>query len=90
MMQRQGQDPDGESAPKRAQQPARRPAKREPFSPRRFSHEVRQELRQVAWPSRVEVINYTVVTLATLVILIILIFLLNYGFSKLILWLFTT
>ena len=90
MMQRQGQDPEGEAPPRRAQQPARRPTKREPFSPRRFSHEVRQELRQVAWPSRAEVINYTTVTLATLVLLIVLIFLLNFGFSKAIFWLFAS
>jgi preprotein translocase subunit SecE len=64
--------------------------KRQPFRPGQFFREVRSELRQVAWPNRAEVINYTVVTLATLLLLIGLIFLLNYGFSKFVFWLFQT
>ena len=86
-MQRQGQDPDGESAPPRKAQPARKPAKRDPFRPGQFAREVRSELRQVAWPNRSELINYTTVTFFTLVSLIILIFILNYAFSKGIFWL---
>ncbi len=68
-----------------------RPAgRRQPFRIGQFFREVRSELRQVAWPNRAEVINYTVVTFATLVLLIGLIFLLNYAFSKGIFWLFKT
>ncbi len=89
MMQRQGQDPEGEAPPRRtgAAQPRRTP-RRERFHIGQFFREVRQELRQVAWPTRSEVINYTIVTLATLILLIVLIFLLNYMFSKFVLWLF--
>jgi len=89
-MQRQGQDPDGEAAPKRSTPPARRPPKREPFRPGQFLREVRSELRQVAWPNRSEVINYTTVTLVTLLSLMVLIFILNYAFAKGVLWLFKT
>ena len=87
-MQRQGQDPDGETAPKRSATPARRPPKRQPFRPGQFLREVRSELRQVAWPNRSEVINYTTVTLVTLLSLMVLIFVLNYAFAKGVLWLF--
>ncbi len=90
MMQRQGQDPDGEAAPKRTAPPPRRPAKREPFRIGQFLREVRSELRQVAWPNRSEVINYTTVTLVTLISLMVLIFVLNYVFAKGVLWLFNT
>ncbi|HEY6623074.1 MAG TPA: preprotein translocase subunit SecE [Acidimicrobiales bacterium] len=64
--------------------------KRQPFRLGQFFREVRSELRQVAWPNRAEVINYTVVTFFTLVLLIGLIFVLNYAFSKGIFWLFKT
>jgi preprotein translocase subunit SecE len=90
MMQKQGQDPDGEAAPKRTAAPRRPPPKREPFRPSQFFREVRSELRQVAWPNRSEVINYTTVTLVTLLSLMVLIFILNYAFAKGVLWLFKT
>ena len=64
--------------------------KRQSFRVGQFFREVRSELRQVAWPNRAEVINYTVVTLATLLLLIGLIFVLNLAFSKGIFWLFKT
>jgi len=86
-MQRQGQDPEGETAPARTA-PARKPVKREPFRIGQFLREVRSELRQVAWPNRAEVINYTTVTLVTLLSLMVLIFVLNYAFAKGVLWLF--
>jgi preprotein translocase subunit SecE len=89
-MQRQGQDPDGEAPAKRTAAPPRLPAKRDPFRPGQFLREVRSELRQVAWPNRSEVINYTTVTLVTLISLMALIFILNYAFAKGVLWLFKT
>jgi preprotein translocase subunit SecE len=57
-------------------------------SPARFLREVRNELRQVAWPTRSELVNYTTVVLTVLVVMILLIFLLNYGFGKAVLYLF--
>jgi preprotein translocase subunit SecE len=87
-MQRQGQDPEGETAPTRTATPARKPVKRESFRIGQFLREVRSELRQVAWPNRSEVINYTTVTLVTLLSLMALIFILNLAFAKGVLWLF--
>ncbi len=55
-----------------------------------FFRETRGELRKVAWPTRDEVRNYSVVVLATLVMLISLIFVLDYAASKSILFLFHT
>jgi preprotein translocase subunit SecE len=55
-----------------------------------FFRDTRGELRKVAWPTRAEVRNYSIVVLATLVLLITLIFVLDYGASKSILFLFHT
>ncbi len=55
-----------------------------------FVRETRGELRKVAWPTRTEVRNYSIVVLVTLIILISLIFVLDYGASKSILTLFHT
>ena len=45
-------------------------------------------MRQVAWPTRPELINYTSITLFVLVLMTLLIFGLNLGFSKFVLFLF--
>lgn len=57
-------------------------------TPAQYLGEVRSELRRVAWPTRGEVVNYSSVVLLTLVLLVALIFLLNYGFSKAVMYLF--
>jgi preprotein translocase subunit SecE len=91
LMQRQGAvGPDGTPAPRReaAQQVAqRRP--RDRASIRQFFREVRDEMRQVAWPTRPEVLNYTSIVGTVLLLMIGLIFGLNYGCSKAVTWLFT-
>ena len=98
MMQRQGQmEADGSPASRRA--PAggsaggartqRGPSGRKRTTPIQFTREVRDEMRQVAWPSRAELINYTSVVLTTLIIMISLIFVLNLAFGKLITLLFS-
>ena len=98
MMQRQGQmEADGSPATRRAaagtQTTAPRtqkgPSGRKRTTPVQFIREVRDEMRQVAWPSRSELINYTSVVLTTLIIMISLIFVLNLAFGKLITLLFT-
>ena len=83
MMQRQGQmEADGSPSTRRqAQAPAKRPVRKR-TSVRDFLRQVREELRQVAWPNRPEMINYSTVVLATLVLMITLIFLLNLLFGK--------
>ncbi len=98
MMQRQGQmEADGSPATRRApagtqtRQPRTQkgPSGRKRTSPVQFVREVRDEMRQVAWPSRSELINYTSVVLTTLIIMISLIFVLNLAFGKLITLMFT-
>lgn len=98
MMQRQGQmEADGSPSTRRAPaQPTRTPRQqkggapvRRRSTPAQFVREVRDEMRQVAWPSRSELINYTSVVFTTLVIMISLIFGLNLAFGKLITLLFT-
>ena len=99
LMQRQGQvEADGSPATRKApastksggaRQPRSRPQGRKRTTPVQFVREVRDEMRQVAWPSRSELINYTSVVLTTLIIMIGLIFLLNLAFGKLITDLFT-
>jgi preprotein translocase subunit SecE len=99
LMQRQGQmEADGSPATRRApagtttrtprQQKGRAPVRKR-TTPVQFIREVRDEMRQVAWPSRSELINYTSVVFTTLVIMIALIFALNLAFGKLITDLFT-
>jgi preprotein translocase subunit SecE len=103
LMQRQGQmEADGSPATtKRAptgttttdrrtdRRQQKGPSGRKRTTPVQFLREVRDEMRQVAWPSRSELINYTSVVFTTLVIMISLIFVLNLAFGKLITDLFT-
>ena len=82
MMRRQGElAPDGTPAPRRGdQRPA--PAPRgERTSPGQFVREVRGELRKVAWPSREEILRYSVIVFITVVVMT--------GFVALIDWLST-
>ena len=92
MMQRQGQiEADGSPAARRAPTPRQRPVAPETsFGGRiaEFFREVRSELRQVAWPTRKEVANSATVVLVTLILLVGLIFVLNYGFSHFVIWLY--
>ena len=84
MMQRQGQlGPDGEPVAKQRKRTAPPPkAKDKRTTPLQFLREVRVELRKVAWPTRPEVINYSVIVLVTVVILTTLIAVLDIVFSK--------
>jgi preprotein translocase subunit SecE len=88
-LQRQGQiGADGAPvARKRAAPPAPRPTE-ERTGPRQFLREVRGELRKVAWPTRSEVINYSIIVLITVVILTGYIALLDFGFGEAIFSLF--
>ncbi len=90
MMQRQGQTgPDGTPGTRRAPatQAQRRPVKKR-TTLREFFRQVREEMRQVSWPTRAELINYTTITLFVLILMISLIFGLNFVYGKFILFLF--
>ncbi|MET0729354.1 MAG: preprotein translocase subunit SecE [Acidimicrobiales bacterium] len=89
MLQRQGQlgEDGAPAARKRSAPPAPRP-KDDRTSPAQFLREVRGELRKVAWPTRPEVINYSIIVLVALVVLTAYVAALDYGFGKLLLKLF--
>jgi preprotein translocase subunit SecE len=91
MMQRQGQlAPDGTPARRAPQpRPAPRPVK-ERTGPGEYARQVRAELRKVAWPTRAEVINYSIIVLVALLVLMALIFGLDYVFGKAVFFLFKT
>jgi preprotein translocase subunit SecE len=94
MLQRQGTiGPEGEPVlPTReaAQQRQARlaAAQRNRTSASEFLHDVRLELRRVAWPTRAETVNYAVVVVICLAVLMALIFGLDTAFSKSMLFLF--
>ena len=81
-LQKRGElDDEGEPVASRRQPTARAPQHQRP-SVREYVGEVRAELRKVAWPTREEVINYSIVVLVTLVIISTFIALLNWGLGE--------
>jgi preprotein translocase subunit SecE len=84
MMQKQGQlGADGTPAARKRPAPqAPRPSKDERTGPVQFLREVRGELRKVAWPTRPEVINYSIIVLVTVVVLTAYIATLDFAFGE--------
>src|SRR5690606_34192805 len=76
MLQKQGAlGADGQAVRERPQ-PRKPPApraqdapKEKRATPREFLKEVRGELRKVAWPTREEVVNYSIIVLVAIVVL---------------------
>jgi preprotein translocase subunit SecE len=93
-LQKQGQiGADGAPAQFKDRKPPARTAPRPGSTrtkPAAFLREVRGELRKVAWPTRDEVQNYSMVVFVSLVVIIALIFVLDLTFSKSVLFLFKT
>ncbi|GJM38360.1 MAG: hypothetical protein DHS20C19_17270 [Acidimicrobiales bacterium] len=87
MLQKQG-EVDADGSPVRTRRQPQQSAPQERTSPLQFLREVRGELRKVAWPSRSETINYSIVVLFTIVVLGAIIYGLDWVFSTLILDLF--
>ncbi|WP_241895852.1 preprotein translocase subunit SecE [Jatrophihabitans sp. GAS493] len=54
----------------------------------RFLREMVSELRKVIWPSRKELITYTIVVIVFVVIMVSLVAGLDIAFTKLVVWLF--
>lgn len=83
---------DGSSALPEREVP-RRPAKGERGSlAARTTLYVRQvvaELRKVIWPTRKELTNYTTVVIAFVLVMIALLSVLDYGFGRLMFWVFS-
>lgn len=91
MMQRQGQmEADGSPSTRRAGTTTQRRPPKQRTSMAQVVREIRDELRQVAWPTRTEMVNYTAIVLTVLIIMIVLIFLLNLLFGKFVIWLYQT
>ncbi|MGI9603588.1 MAG: preprotein translocase subunit SecE [Acidimicrobiales bacterium] len=89
-LQKQGEvDGDGEFVAKKREAPSRQ-LKEERTSPGQFLKEVRTELRKVAWPSRSETINYSIIVLITITVLTAVIFALDWVFAEFVLSLFDT
>ena len=79
-LQRSGDvNAEGEPVRKKADRPTRQAAtatraRSERTKPRQFLREVAAELRKVAWPTRSETINYSIIVLISLVVLTSFIF----------------
>ncbi len=88
-MQRQGQvGADGAPASRRTSVQDVQRRRRDRATPREFVRQIREEMRQVSWPTRPEVINYTSIVFCVLVFMTSLIFGLGFGFSKFVTFLF--
>jgi preprotein translocase subunit SecE len=90
MLQRQGQlGADGEPARQRRAAPTPRPPEKEKRTTiPQFLREVRGELRKVAWPTRDEVRNYSIIVLVAVVLLTAFVAGLDYVFGEFVLRLF--
>ena len=92
LLKKQGQlNEEGEPvrAARGQQQQRGGPAPRaERVGPTQFAREVRGELRKVAWPSRTEVLNYSVVVFLGIVVLTAMIAGLDYVLGEAVLKLF--
>ena len=89
MLQRQGQlGTDGEPVARKRTAPHAPRPKDERTTPAQFLREVRGELRKVAWPTRAEVVNYSIIVLVAVVLLTAYVALLDYGVGDVLLKLF--
>ena len=82
---------DGAPAPRRQSTPRTAPPPKEReqrTGAREYVREVRAELRKVAWPTRAETRNYSVIVLIALVVMTTFIFLIDLAFSDAVLRLF--
>jgi len=85
MAQKQGSDKPARAPERRTGQAA---TGTERTSPAQFLSEVRGELRRVAWPTRSEVINSTIIVLIAVVFMTSLIFGADYLWAKAVLFLY--
>lgn len=84
MMQRQG---TGKPRAPERRSPAQTQA-RERTGPAQFFSEVRGEMRKVAWPTRHEVVNSTIIVLIAVIVMTSLIFGFDYLSAKAVLFLY--
>jgi preprotein translocase subunit SecE len=72
----------------RTDSPAARPAKGRGGKPTRYVRESVSEMRKVLWPSRTELVTYSIVVIVFVAIMIAIVAGLDIGFAKLVLLLF--
>jgi preprotein translocase subunit SecE len=89
MMAKQGTDKPRSSGSEggKRRQPSAAP-QREKVGPRQYLAEVKGELRKVAWPTKKEVVNSTIIVLIAVVVMTSLIFGFDYASAKFVLFLF--
>ena len=73
---------DGSQTTVRDRRAPAKSLKTERTKPGEFVREVRAELRKVAWPTRPEVVNYSIIVLITVVVLTTYIATLDYAFGE--------
>jgi preprotein translocase subunit SecE len=90
MLQRAGYlDDSGQPTAKQRTTTQQASPARERTKPRQFLREMRGELRKVAWPTRSEVFNYSLICLIFLVFMTTLVAVVDWGFAKAVFWLFS-
>jgi preprotein translocase subunit SecE len=82
--QKRGAPSERPTAAAAATRRANAPEKRKRTGARQFLREVRQELKKVDWPTRKELITYTVVVLVTITVLTAYVFVLDSAFERVI------
>ncbi len=79
-----GSGVDRRAAPPTTTRRAAQQEKRKRAGARQFLREVRLELKKVDWPTRKELITYTIVVLVTITVLTSFVFAIDWVFAKLI------
>lgn len=87
-MAKQEAEKEKKTAARRPQVKPTAPAKKERTSPAQFVKEVIAELKKVAWPTRQEVVAYSIVVLVSVIVIATLIFGMDYVFTQGVLALF--
>ena len=77
----------GEAAEKRSGG-GRSPKRASRTTPALFFRQMVGELRKVIWPTRKELVTYTVVCLVFVLFMVAVVTSLDYGFTKLVFWMF--
>ena len=81
MLKRQGAI-DEKGAPTRAT----RQSKRERVGPAQYLREVRDEMRKVAWPTRPEVVRYSIIVTVCVVVYMVYVGVIDYGMAHFAEW----
>jgi preprotein translocase subunit SecE len=72
----------------RTETPSARPPRGRGSAPTRFIRESVSEMRKVLWPSRSELVTYSIVVIVFVVIMVAIVAGLDFGFAKLVLQVF--